>query len=181
MKDKVKNNSVELENFLNSAISDISGYVKFLDTKVSIIMAALGVVIAEVVNCRNIIISSYNIVKFSNIKYTVLVSIVVGFLVSVFYVYFWGIKTLMSHTCNIQYETVWFIKKENDELPFEKYIEDVKKMDSNDIVDTMSAELYKLNYINREKMRTINKTIKAFATSLILLFIGIIYLIIVNQ
>lgn len=54
-------------------------------------------------------------------------------------------------------------------------------MDSNDIVDTMSAELYKLNYINREKMRTINKTIKAFATSLILLFIGIIYLIIVNQ
>lgn len=37
-------------------------------------------------------------------------------------------------------------------------------MDSNDITDTMIAELYKLNYINKMKMRFISKTIKAFGS-----------------
>lgn len=39
-----------------------------MDTKVSIIMAALGVVIAGIINCRNLIMDTYNIVKVDETK-----------------------------------------------------------------------------------------------------------------
>lgn len=84
----------------------------------------------------------------------------------------------MAHDCNIQYESVWFIRKE---ITFEKYRKKVKKMDSNDITDTMIAELYKLNYINKMKMRFISKTIKAFGVSIIILVIVLAYVGIVNM
>lgn len=54
-------------------------------------------------------------------------------------------------------------------------------MDSNDITDTMIAELYKLNYINKMKMRFISKTIKAFGASIIILVIVLAYVGIVNM
>lgn len=175
---KEKDNNTELQTFLNSAIADISGYVKFLDTKVSIIMAALGVVIAGIINCRNLIMDTYNIVKVDETKCMILIAIVMSLLTSIFYVYFWKIRTLMAHNCNIQYESVWFIRKE---IAFEKYRKKVKKMDSNDITDTMIAELYKLNYINKMKMRFISKTIKAFGASIIILVIVLAYVGIVNM
>lgn len=37
----------KIQSFLSSAIVDISGYIKFSDTKVSIIMAALGIIIGR--------------------------------------------------------------------------------------------------------------------------------------
>lgn len=149
-----------------------------MDTKVSIIMAALGVVIAGIINCRNLIMDTYNIVKVDETKCMILIAIVMSLLTSIFYVYFWGIRTLMAHNCNIQYESVWFIRKE---ITFEKYRKKVKKMDSNDITDTMIAELYKLNYINKMKMRFISKTIKAFGASIIILVIVLAYVGIVNM
>ena len=54
-------------------------------------------------------------------------------------------------------------------------------MNSNDITDTMIAELYKLNYINKMKMRFISKTIKAFGASIIILVIVLAYVGIVNM
>ena len=54
-------------------------------------------------------------------------------------------------------------------------------MDSNDITDTMIAELYKLKYINKMKMRFISKTIKAFGASIIILVIVLAYVGIVNM
>ena len=54
-------------------------------------------------------------------------------------------------------------------------------MDSNDITDTMISELYKLNYINKMKMRFISKTIKAFGASIIILVIILAYVGIVNM
>lgn len=149
-----------------------------MDTKVSIIMAALGVVIAGIINCRNLIMDTYNIVKVDETKCMILIAIVMSLLTSIFYVYFWEKRTLMAHNCNIQYESVWFIRKE---ITFEKYRKKVKKMDSNDITDTMIAELYKLNYINKMKMRFISKTIKAFGASIIILVIVLAYVGIVNM
>lgn len=51
------------QNFLNSAINDVSGWIKFLDTKVSIIMVALGVVISGIINCREIIYDTYQMLQ----------------------------------------------------------------------------------------------------------------------
>lgn len=50
-----------------------------MDTKVSIIMAALGVVIAGIINCRNLIMDTYNIVKVDETKCMILIAIVMSF------------------------------------------------------------------------------------------------------
>lgn len=47
-------------------------------------------------------------------------------------------------------------------------------MTSKDIIDTMAAELYKLNDINKQKMLTMKYTVRAFSVTLISLLIGII-------
>ena len=55
-----------------------------MDTKVSIIMAALGVVIAGIINCRNLIMDTYNIVKVDETKCMILIAIVMSLLTSIF-------------------------------------------------------------------------------------------------
>lgn len=57
----------ETQSFLGNAIADISGYIRFLDTKVSIIMAALGVIIVGIINCRNIIFETYRLISNSSL------------------------------------------------------------------------------------------------------------------
>lgn len=68
IKEKVKENTekidyIKTQSFLCSAITDISGHIKFLDTKVSIVMAALGVIISGIINCRKIVYETYKIVQ----------------------------------------------------------------------------------------------------------------------
>lgn len=168
------------QSFLHSAISDISGYIKFFDTKVSIIMSVLGVVISGIVNCRQVIYDTYKSMESFSLLHVFFCALIFVFVFNVFFVYFWGLLTIKAHVCNINFKSLWFIKDKKESYPFESYKEDVEKMTSKDIVDTLAAELYKLNDIYRQKASTTKKAVASFATSLIIMFIIMCICIFIN-
>lgn len=170
----------KIQNFLGSAISDISGYIKFSDTKVSIIMAAMGVIIAGIINCRNIIYTTYKLMPNCSLLQLLFAVILVTFLTATVLVYFWGLQTIKSHTCEIEFKSLWFIKEKRELYSFENHRDAVEKMTDKDIVDTMAAELYKLNDINKQKMKTMKKTIKAFSVMLIALLSLVLFCTLMN-
>ena len=51
--DDFETNNYKLkQTFLTSAISDIFGNIKFLDTKILIVMATMGVIIEGLISCK---------------------------------------------------------------------------------------------------------------------------------
>lgn len=162
-----------MQLFLNSAINDISGWVKFLDTKVSIIMAAVGIVISGVINCRETINRTYEQLQIYSLLQAFFCILVFIFAIATFLVYFWGIQTIKAHRSNINFESLWFINKKKDDYAFEVYKNDIKKMTENDIIDTLAAELYKMNDIYRQKTLTMQHTIYAFGVDLVAIFVMI--------
>lgn len=162
------------QSFLNSAINDISGYIKVFDTKVSIIMAASGVIISGIINCRQIIYDVYINIQTYSLLFIFLCVLIFIFFLSIVFVYYWGLKTIKAHVCNIYFKSLWFIKEKKEDYSFETYKIDVKKMTEKDIIDTMAAELYKLNDIFRQKALSTKKTIDAFAICLTVLFVIVV-------
>lgn len=159
------------QNFLNSAINDVSGWIKFLDTKVSIIMVALGVVISGIINCREIIYDTYQMLQVYSLLHIFFCVLVFMFAIATALVYFWGLQTIKAHRCNINFKSLWFITDKKDDYPFEIYKEDIKKMTEKDVIDALAAELYKVNDIYRQKAVTMKRTICVFGIALVVLFI----------
>jgi len=184
-KEKVKENTEEIDytktqSFLCCAITDVSGHIKFLDTKVSIVMAALGVIMSGTINCRKIVYETYRIVQTECLLHIIFCVVAALFFINIVLVYIWGLLTIKTHVCNIDFKSLWFIKDKKEKYPFEAYMLEVKKMTTKDIIDNISAELYKLNDIYRQKVSTTRKTIVVFAIALIMLFIGILMCIYLN-
>ena len=157
------------QSFFNSAISDISGHIKFLDTKVSIIMSALGIIIAGTINCRHMIYNTNIKIKNYSLLHTFFWILLLLYALNIFLVYCWGLFTIKAHECNINFKSLWFIKDSKEKYSFETYKVDVEKMTAKDIIDTLAAELYKLNDIYRQKASTTKKTIASFVATLIVL------------
>lgn len=168
------------QTFLNSAINDVSGWIKFLDTKVSIIMAALGIVISGIINCREIIYVTYQMLQAYSLLHIFFCVLVFMFAITTVLVYFWGLQTIKSHRCNINFKSLWFIIEKKDDYPFEVYKEEIKKMTEKDVIDALAAELYKLNDIYRQKATTMKRTICALGMALIVLFIIVCICIFLN-
>lgn len=159
------------QNFLNSTINDVSGWIKFLDTKVSIIMAVLGVVISGIINCREIIYDTYQMLQVYSLLHIFFCVLMFMFAIATALVYFWGLQTIKAHRCNINFKSLWFIIDKKDDYPFEIYKEDIKKMTEKDVIDALAAELYKVNDIYRQKAVTMKRTICVFGIVLVVLFI----------
>lgn len=177
-KNNVKNEQIsskidysKTQILLNSAISDISGHIKLLDTKVSIIMAALGIIISGLINCGETVINIYNIIQKYSFLNIFMCLIMVLFASGVIMVYFWGLETIKAHYCNIDYKSVWFIKEKKEDYSFEAYKDEIENMTTKDVVDTFAAELYKLNDIYKQKAKSTKYAIRSFATSLALLIV----------
>lgn len=161
----------KIQNFLNSAINDVSGWIKFLDTKVSIIMAALGVVISGIINCRETIYETYQMLQVYSLLHIFFCVLVLMFAIATVLVYFWGLQTIKAHRCNINFKSLWFIIEKKDDYAYEIYKEDIKKMTEKDVIDALATELYKVNDIYRQKAVTMKRTICVFEIALIVLFI----------
>ena len=160
-----KNTEVKL-NFLSSAISDISSYIQLADTKVSIIMAAIVAILVGLLTCYDPIISLVSKIKPCTwIGILFIIFAVIG-IVSMVAVFVFGILTIRSHSSIIGYKSKWFLAKTTKEYSFDEFSKDIQKMSDEDIIKNMAAELYKLNDINRQKMRTMRWTLRAFALSL---------------
>lgn len=155
------------QNFLSSAISDIASYIQLADTKVSIIMAAVVAILVGILTCYEPIgglISNIKPCTWLGVLFIVftmvgIVSIVASFL--------FGILTIRGHSCIINYKSKWFLSKSPKEYSFDEFAKDIQKMTDEDVIKNMAAELYKLNDINRQKMKTMKWTLRSFSALMI--------------
>ena len=160
------------QSFLASAISDISTYIQLADTKVSIIMAAAVAILVGIAACHEPIGQVVaNIVPCSWIGVSFIISVVIG-AVSIVLVFLFGNLTIGSHYCKVNYNSKWFLSKSTKKYSFDEFSKDVNKMTDEDVIKNMSAELYKLNDINRQKMKTMRWALRSF--SLLLCTIAVI-------
>ena len=153
--------------FLSNAISDISSYIQLSDTKVSIIMAAIVALIAVVASCYEPIFSVLIKIKPCSWLGVLIIIFSVLLLISLIAVFVFGILTIRGHSSNIGYKSKWFLPQSTKEYSFDAYKRDVQLMDDEDIIDNMTAELYKLNDINRQKLKTNKWGIRSFSATLI--------------
>ena len=164
-------NFLETKSFLMAGISDLSGWIKFSDTKVSIIMTAMGVIASAVITCRKDLRYIYSSVELYSCTQVMLVFVSCVWCICLGMVYWFGIQTLKQHRCKIDYNTHWFISKTLTEYSYENYKQEIEEMTKKDIVDELAAELYKLNDINRQKSMATKYTLYSFAAALICMMI----------
>lgn len=153
--------------FLASAISDISSYIQLSDMKVSIIMAAMVALVAAVVSCYEPILCVLANIKLCSWLGIAIVTFTTLFFISFVAVFVFGILTIRGHFSNIGYKSKWFLSQTTKEYSFDAYKRDVQEMTDKDIIENMAAELYKLNDINRQKLRTNRWVIRSFSSTLI--------------
>lgn len=169
------------QSFLSSAISDISTYIQLADTKVSIIMGALVALIAGTITCYEPlcrIISCIKPCSWIGIIFVLLTTLCV---ISVVAVFVFGILTIRGHVSNLDFDSKWYLPKDVKLYSFDIYLNGLKTMSKDDIIDNMAAELYKLNDINRQKAKTMKWVMRFFAIALITAFaISMVFLIIAN-
>ncbi len=155
------------QNFLSSAISDIASYIQLADTKVSIIMAAVVAILVGIFTCYELVSKLVcNIKPCTWIGVLFIIFAVIG-VISTVTVFLFGILTIGSHSSDINYKSKWFLVQPTKKYSFEEYSKDVQKMTDDDIIKNMAAELYKLNDINRQKMKTMKWTTYSFSVLLI--------------
>lgn len=174
-----KEKSIEVkQTFLSNAISDISSYIHLADTKVSIIMAAVVAILVGILTCYQPITQLVaNIKPCTWIGVLFIIFAIVG-AIGIIAVFLFGILTIRNHSCYINYKSKWFLPKSPKEYSFDEYYKDVQKMSDEDVIKNMSAELYKLNDINRQKMRTAKWTLISCSVLLFAIFvIAILFLI----
>jgi len=155
------------QNFLASAITDISTYIQLADTKVSIIMGAVVAILVGIAACYepierlvdNILPCSWNGVL-------LIILVIIGF-ISMILTFVFGLLTVRGHSSIINYKSKWYLAKSTKEYSFTQFCNDIKNMSDNDIITNMAAELYKLNDINRQKLKTVKLTLIAFSVFLI--------------
>ena len=179
-------NNIQSENsemkltFLSNAISDISTYIQLADTKVSIIMGAVVALIAGVIACYEPIgkiVSSIKPCSWIGILFVILS---ITCVISVLAVFVFGILTIRGHVSKISFDSKWFLSKDTKSYSFDAFLIDVKNMSKEDIIDNMTAELYKLNDINRQKAKTMQWVMRFFTFSLITAFVIMLLFLVVK-
>ena len=116
------------QNFLSSAISDITSYIQLADTKVSIIMAAVVAILVGILTCYAPIgglISNIKPCTWLGVLFIVFT--MVG-MVSIVACFLFGILTIRGHSCIINYKSKWFLSKTTKEYSFDEFSKDVQKM-----------------------------------------------------
>lgn len=154
--------------FLSSAISDISTYIQMADTKVSIIMAAVVTIIVGVLSCHDILLEVLSQMKPCGWFGVSLIILAILLIMSLVGVFAFGILTIWSHSSTVEYKSKWFLSQSTKEYSYDTYKKDVLSMSDIDIIENMTAELYKLNDINRQKAFTNKCTLICFSSSLLI-------------
>lgn len=103
------------QSFFSSAISDISAYIQLVDTKVSIIMAAVVAIIMGGVACYELIENLISLVKPCSWQGVALIISTTALVVSIAGVFVFGILTIRSHSSKIGYNSKWFLPQSTNE------------------------------------------------------------------
>ncbi len=169
-------------SYLNAAINDLSSCIRFMDTKVAAIIAADMLLLTALISKDIDFLSLIKNFDFSCCKIILWIA-TCCFIYNTARVYYVGISTLLAriaktegsidivgaksgrkNTTNIE-RSSWFISE--DCYQIEDYLSDFENKTSESLIQEMAKELYKLNGINRVKMRKANAVLKSFGLSLI--------------
>ena len=181
---KHKSNYESTNDFLKLAISDLTGNLALLDTKISIIMATVGVILGLVVACKSNILKAYYFYEDVCILKAFFLFLYATYIVSIIITFVYGIKCIMIRFGKSKYTSLWFFQTQDyDGITEQNYIKRVKYMTDESIMKNLAVEVYKLNRINNRKMRTGKTTIILFAISCavisaLMIMVGISYLVV---
>ncbi len=171
-----------LNDFLNSALSDLTANLCLLDTKISIIMATVGVVLGLVVACKSNILKAYQFYSEFCILNILFLLLTITYVLSIIFTFIYGINTVTIRFGKSKIKSFWFFKTELYGGISEKdYLRQVKKLTPQKINKNLACEVYKLNSINNKKMISGKKTVLFFSIScaiitILMLMVGIFYL-----
>lgn len=133
-KQKNKKTAEIKQNFLSSAISDISSCIQLIDTKVSIIIGAVVAILAGIAACYEPIgYAVKNIAPSSWIGILFIFFTILG-LLNIILVFVFGILTVKGHSCIINYKSKWFLSQSTKEYSFDEFTRDIQRMNDNDII-----------------------------------------------
>lgn len=155
------------QNFLSSAITDISTYIQLADTKVSIIIGAVVAILVGIAACYEPIERLVDNISPSSWSGVLLIILIIIGFISMILTFVFGLLTVRGHSSIINYKSKWYLAKSTKEYSFTEFCNDIKNMSDNDIIANMAAELYKLNDINRQKLKTVKLTLIAFSIFII--------------
>ena len=171
-------------DFLKVAISDLTGNLTLLDTKISIIMATVGVILGLVVACKSNILKAYYFYEDICIFKAIFLLLSATYIVSIIFTFVYGIKCIMIRFGKSKSSSLWFFQTEdNGGITEQNYIKRVKYMTDESIMKNLAVEVYKLNRINNRKMLTGTTTLILFAISCaiisaLMIMVGISYLVV---
>lgn len=181
---RVCNNYNNTNEFLKTAISDLTGNLTLLDTKISIILATVGVVLGLVVACKSNILKAYHFYYDCCLLKSIFLFLSFAYVISVIVTFIYGIKCIMIRFGKSKTASLWFFNTEAyGGISEKEYIKKVKCMSDESIITNLAVEVYKLNAINNKKMRAGKTTICLFGVSCgivaaIMLMVGISYLVV---
>lgn len=166
IRSKRKRSYLEINDFLKSAITDLTGNLTLLDTKVSIVIATVGVILGLVVACKSNILKAYYFYTTNRWLMLLFVSLSISYIISIVMSFVFGVKCIFVRFGNSQSKSLWFFKTEKYGGISEKnYIYKVKKMTTKELTNNLAVEVYKLNMINNCKMHNARITMIMFSIS----------------
>lgn len=180
-----KNDNYEHNSdFLKSAISDLAGNLALVDTKISIILATVGVVLGLVVACKSNILRAYDFYSNTCVWKVLFLFLSFACIVSIILTFVFGVRCVMIRFGKSKTKSLWFFRTEEYGGISEKnYVEKAIKSSDDTILNSLASEVYKLNKINNKKMNAGKKTIFFFSISCciiaaLMLMVGVFYLVV---
>lgn len=143
-----KNNLNKLE-FLYNAINDIAGNIRYIDTKIALILASLGVIVGIVLTCREDLCFAYG--NLGKLRIYFLFSIIIFAVCALFTAIFSLVCLIPRHYENEEElkKTFWHFNPIADYKNFKNFYREFN--DCLNIESEVCKEVYKLNIINNKK------------------------------
>lgn len=180
----LKTNYDNTSEFLKAAISNLTGNLTLLDTKISIILATVGVVLGLIIACKSNVLKAYYFFA-NNYFFKVLFLFLSGILIiGIIMTFAFGIKCIMIRFGKSKSSSLFFFNTETyGGISERDYMQKIIKMSDEEIMKNLADEVYKLNTINNQKMRAGKITITLFAITCaviaaLMILVGIKYLVV---
>ena len=128
-----------INDFLKVAISDLAGNLTLLDTKISIIIATVGVILGLVVACKSNVLKAYYIYANNCCTKCMFLLLSLAYIVSVIITFIYGIKCIMIRFGKSKSSSLWFFDTElYGGLSEESYIKKIKCISDETIMNMAS-------------------------------------------
>lgn len=179
------------KDFIYKAIEDTTNTIRFLDTKVGAVFLVISVVLASLVGLKDSISESFIYFKDYIIHFFIFVVAISLFSFKIIISIYYGFIAIYSKdnpkehidTTEIKNKnmlSLWYLLVDNKTKmvnPSMKiYLNNIKSLNKNDLIEQIAIEHFKLSYIRHFKLENSNKCIKFFRLALIPLILILLYI-----